>query len=261
MTPFRLPVVFLAVAAATLAGAAEPGAITVAAAANLRGALDEVIAGFKAKNVGADVKANYGASGTFFAQIQNGAPFDVFLSAEESMPQKLVASGKADGSSFTYAFGKLVLWVPKGSKLDIEKLGAKALLDPGVKHIAVGNPSVAPYGVAAESVLKATGVYEALKSKIVFGENIQQAAQFAATGNAEAAFLPLSLVVVPPLSIEGRHTLISSHDYEPIVQAGVVLKGSAQPAVAGAFVAYLLGPEGRTVLEKYGYGLPGLAKE
>jgi molybdate transport system substrate-binding protein len=202
------------------------------------------------------VKLNFGASGTFFAQIQSGAPLDVFLSADAALPRRLAAEGRSSGPAFDYAIGKLVLWVPNESRIPIQERGARALLDPSVKFVAIGNPALAPYGVAAESALKRAGVYEQLKDRIVRGNDIQQAAQFAFSGNAQAAFLPLALALAPPLREAGRYALVPASDYEPIVQSGVALKGAAAPVLAAEFVQFLLGPEGRAILEKYGYGLP-----
>lgn len=230
--------------------------ISIAAAANLKVALEQVIAAFQQKNPGAEARATYGASGTFFAQIENGAPFDLFLAADSQFPAKVAAAGLALGSSTPYAYGKLVVWVPSSSKLDLAKRGLKALLNPSVTHVAIGNPALAPYGVAAQESFTSAGVLDALQPKLVLGQNIGQAAQFAQSGNAQAALLPLSLAMAPPLSVEGRYTLVPPSSYSPIEQAGVTLKSSKEPALAKAFFDFLLGPDGRAILEKNGYGLP-----
>lgn len=254
----RLLALLALLAAQGPARAAEPPkrSISIAAAANLKVALEQVIAAFQERNPGAEARATYGASGTFYAQIQNGAPFDLFLAADAQFPAKIAVEGLAAGNSAPYAYGKLVLWVPASSKLDIAKRGLKALLDPSVAHIAIGNPAVAPYGAAADEALQAAGLREALKGKLVLGQNIGQAAQFAQSGNAQAALLPLSLAMAPPLATEGRFALVPPSSYRPLEQAGAVLKGAREPALAKAFFDFLLGPNGRAILEKNGYGLP-----
>lgn len=260
MTADRIPCIAL-VASLLLAPAehrAAPRTIRVAAAANLRGALEEVISGFQAKHPGVEVQPSYGASGVFFAQIQQGAPFDLFLSADNRYPAKLADAGLAADAPFTYARGMLVLWVPADSRLDLEGSGVRNLLDRSIQKIAIANPAVAPYGAAAEEVLRSAGVYDALRAKLVLGESVAQVAQFAQSGSAQAAFLPLSMARAPPLVSEGRYFLVPLAAYRPIEQAGVVLRASRDAPLAREFVAWLLGPEGRTILERAGYGPPGL---
>jgi molybdate transport system substrate-binding protein len=236
--------------------AAAPRTLTVAAAANLEPALQDLIRGFEAANPGAKVRTTLGASGRFFAQIQQGAPFDLFLAADASFPARLAEAGLSSGPAFHYALGRLVLWVPAESRLDLERAGLRALLDPSVRKVALGNPAVAPYGVAAEEAMRFTGVLEALKGKFVLGQSAAQAAQFALSGSAQAAFLPLSLVLAPPLSTLGRHLILPGSFHRPIEQAGVILKGARDPELARAFVAWLLGPGGRAILARHGYESP-----
>jgi molybdate transport system substrate-binding protein len=252
--------VALAAAPSHVAAEAPRKSLSIAAAANLKVALEQIIAAFKEKNPGAEVAASYGASGTFFAQIQNGAPFDLFLAADAELPAKVAASGLSSGGAFPYALGKLVVWVPSSSKLNLDREGLKALLDPSVTRLAIGNPAVAPYGVAAKEALSSAGLYDSVKDKLVLGQNIGQAAQFAQSGNAQAAMLPLSLAMAPPLGSEGRYTLVPPSSYKDIEQRGVVLKGTKAPELAKAFAAFLLGRDGRAILEKSGYGLPPAAK-
>jgi molybdate transport system substrate-binding protein len=235
---------------------AEPRTLTIAAAANLAIVLDEIVTGFEKENPGVAVRVSCGASGAMYAQIENGAPFDIFLSAEGEMPRKLAEAGRSRGGPFVYAFGKLALWVPNDSKLDVEKRGVEALLDQSVRRIAIANPAVAPYGVAAEAALRSSGVYDRLKAKLVLGKSVQQAAQFAQSGNAQAAFLPVSLVTAPPLGDEGRYVLVPPGAYPPIEQAGIILETSKSSALAEIFTAYLLGAHGRAALEKSGFDLP-----
>jgi molybdate transport system substrate-binding protein len=249
-----LALLAILVAARGLAG--EPRSLSVAAAANLKPAMEEIAARFQASHPGVEVKATFGASGTFLAQIANGAPFDLFLSADAEFPAKAVEQGLTDGKPFTYAIGKLAVWVPRDSTLDLTGKGLAALADPSVRKIAIGNPELAPYGRAAWAALEVAGLYDRLKDRLVLGQNVNQAAQFAQSGNAQAAFLPLSLVLAPPLSVEGRHWLVPAGSYPAIEQAGVVLKGARQPALAREFAAFLAGDAAREVLARLGYAVP-----
>ena len=238
------------------ADAGEPRSISVAAAANMKPAFEEIAALFQARNPGAEVKSTFGASGAFFAQIANGAPFDLFLSADAEYPTRMVEQGLADGKAFVYAYGQLVVWVPKDSKLDLIGNGLAALTDPSVLKIAIGNPDVAPYGRAARAALEKAGIYETVKGRIVMGQNVNQAAQFAQSGNAQAAFLPLSLAKVPPLSVEGRSWVVPAASYPRVEQAGVVVQGTRQPTLARELAAFLVGDAARQVLARYGYEFP-----
>jgi molybdate transport system substrate-binding protein len=245
-----------ALAVPGLAFPAEPRSVAVAVAANMRPAFEEIAARFQAKNPGVEVKATFGASGNFFAQISNGAPFDLFLSADADFPAKVVEKGLADGKAFTYAYGKLVVWVPKGSKLDLEGKGLAALADASVQKLAIANPEAAPYGRAAKAALEKADLYEKLQGRIVMGQSVSQTAQFVQSGNAQAGFLPLSLAKTPPLSDEGRAWPVPASSYERIEQAGVVVKGAKQAALARELAAFLTGDGAKDVLERYGYDLP-----
>jgi molybdate transport system substrate-binding protein len=230
--------------------------VTVAAAANMRGAADEMKRGFEAENPGVEVTLTYGASGTFFAQIQNGAPVDLFLSADSEYPDKIVAAGLGKAADArVYAIGKLAVWLPASSTLDIGKRGLAALADPSVKKIANANPAVAPFGRAAEQALKAAGVLDAVKNKLVLGTSVAQAAQFATTGAADAAFLPYSLTLGKELA-GGKVVLVPENLYSKIEQSGVVLSSSKEPEVARKLLAFIAGEKGRAILTKFGYGLP-----
>lgn len=205
-------------------------AIQIAAASDLQFALPEIAA----RCEGVEARISYGSSGLLAAQIGNGSPVDVFLSADVAYARKL------KGDVFVYAVGRLVLW---SASVDVSK-GLRVLL--GVKRVAIANPDHAPYGRAAVAALRSAGVYEAVKDKLVFGENVGQAAQFAESGNVDAALLPLSLA----LRLHGRHQEV---DAPRIEQGGAIIHDS--PA-ARAFVTCLTGPAGRTVLQRYGFGLP-----
>lgn len=234
----------------------RPPTVAVAAAANLKLAAEELKKGFEAERPGTAVALTLGASGTFFAQIQNGAPFDLFLSADRDYPARLVAAGLgAAADEKVYAFGKLVAWLPPGSKLDLERRGLAALADPAVKKIAMANPAVAPFGRATLAALEAAGVHGAVKEKLVLGTSVAQAAQFATTGAADVAFLPYSLTFDRELS-SGKVVFIPEALYPRIEQSGLVLKGARDPALARAFLAWVTGEKGRAVLARFGYGLP-----
>jgi molybdate transport system substrate-binding protein len=242
------------------AGPQRPGIgeVRVAAAADLKFALEEVVAAFRRERPDVTVKVTYGASGSFFAQLSNGAPFDVFLSADVEYPRKLIEQGLAgQESEFLYAVGHLVLWVPTSSALDVEKLGAKALLDPTVKKIAVANPRHAPYGRAAVAALKSLGVFDRVEGKLVYGENVAQAAQFARSGSADAGVFALSLALAPSLRDRGRYWGVPLTAHPRLDQRGVILNGAQDRESAEAFRAFLLGEEGKAVLKRYGFFLPG----
>jgi molybdate transport system substrate-binding protein len=242
---FLLPILLLC-----LACAAEE--LSVAAAADLNFALKEIAVHYQ-HDTGNTLKISFGSSGNFFTQIQNGAPFDVFLSADIGYPQKLADTGLADKLTlYRYAEGKLVLWVPNNSKLDL-KQGIEILLAPAVKKIAIANPAHAPYGRAAEQALKKAGVYERIQGKLVLGENISQTAQFVQTGNADIGIVAESLALSPTMQSAGRYVEVRAALYAPIEQGAIVLKGSRKQAAAKAFLDYLKQPAARTIMQKYGF--------
>src|SRR5882672_9994061 len=221
-----------------LAGLCAAQEITVAAAADLQFAFQDVAARFE-KQTGAHVKLIFGSSGNFFAQVQNGAPFDLFFSADVSYPQKLEAAGLTEpGTLYRYATGKIVLWAPKESSLDLSK-GLAVLLDPSIHKIAIANPEHAPYGRAAVAALKQEKLYDQVSSKFVLGENIAQTATFVASGNAEIGIVALSLALAPAMQAKGKYVEIPAADYPPIDQAAVVLKSSAKKEAAKKFLEFL----------------------
>lgn len=239
------------------AGEAGPP-LRVAAAADLKFALDEVVSKYRQVRPGVEVSLTFGSSGRFYAQLQNGAPFDVYLSADVAYPRRLTDEGIAvPGSEFPYAVGRIVLWVPKESPLAVEKQGMKVLLSGAVRHLAIANPQHAPYGKAAEAALKKYGLYDQLKDKLVFGENASQTAQFAQTRSVDAAILPLSLASAPALATDGRYWLIPMDAHPKLEQAGVRIKASTNPLEALRFTEFLAGPDGRAILKRYGFILPG----
>ncbi|MGD0213540.1 MAG: molybdate ABC transporter substrate-binding protein [Terriglobales bacterium] len=238
--------------AASLAAAQE---ITVAAAADMSAALPQLVDAYT-KKTGQTVKLSFGASGNLTNQIRNGAPFDVFLSADEDYPQQLIAEGLASkGTLYRYAVGRLVLWVPSDSPLDLSKLGIKALLDPSVKKISIANPATAPYGRAAAATLRHFGIYDQVSSRLVIGENISQAAQFVESGNAQAGLIALSHALAPAMKDKGRYWAVPLDAYPTLNQAAVVLSKSKQQDAARKFLEFLRSPEAASLLRSYGFSL------
>jgi molybdate transport system substrate-binding protein len=241
---------------ALLAAQKPCGAITVAAAADLMYAMNEIAANFE-KAAGCTVRVSMGSSGNFLSQIENGAPFDVFFSADIKYPKKLESKGLAvPGSTYLYAVGKIVLWARNDFRLDISK-GLAALRDPSIRKVAIANPQHAPYGRAAEEALRKAGVYDAIKDRLVLGENISQAAQFVESGNADAGILALSLVLSPGLKEKGHYWRIPENLYTPIQQGVVLVQSSQNPQGAREFLEYIKTPATAALLERYGFVLPG----
>lgn len=230
-------------------------AITVAAAADLQAVMPELTALYQ-KQSGKTVQVVYGSSGNFYQQIQNGAPFDVFFSANLDYAKRLEAAGLVEpGSLYEYATGKIVLWVPKDSKIDVGS-GLKSLLSPEVKKISIANPEHAPYGQAAVAAMQKAGVYDQLKSKLVLGENISQAASFVASGAADAGIVALSLALSPNMKDKGRYAEIPPADYPPIEQACVIVKASQKKPEAKGFLEFVKSAPARELLKRYGFELP-----
>jgi molybdate transport system substrate-binding protein len=246
----------LALAGPAVAQGSARRTVNVAAASSLRLPAGALKVEFEEANPGVEVAMTLGASGTFFAQIRSGAPFDLFLSADRDYPRKLVEAGlAAPGGEVVYAIGSLVVWTPAGSPLDLAGKGLAALAGPGVKKVAIANPAVAPWGRAAEAALRGAGILEAVRDRLVLGQSVSQAAQFAASGAADAALLPLALTLLPELA-GGRTFSVPPATYPPQYQSAVLLAGAAQPEAARALLAFLTGPKGRAILARYGYALP-----
>ncbi len=227
--------------------------LVVAAAADLSSALQEIADNYQ-KKTGVSVKLSFGASGALTQQIQNGAPFDLFFSADMDYPRQLIAAGDADGATlYQYAVGKLVLWVPADSPLDLEHKGMNVLLDPSVKKIAIANPQHAPYGRAAVAALKHYGLYDQISSRLVLGENIAQAAQFAESGNAQVGFVALAHAIAPSMQGKGKYWEVPTDAYPPLTQGVAVLTHSQHKREANDFLDYV---KSKTdVLKKYGFSL------
>jgi molybdate transport system substrate-binding protein len=230
--------------------------LTVAAAADMKFALEELKKEFAQQHPEIAVVAVYGSSGNFYSQIANGAPFDVFLSADIEYPRKLAEQGLADSKSiFQYAVGRIVIWVPNDSKIDVRKLGVKALLDPAVKKIAVANPEHAPYGKAAVAAMKTLGVYDQAQSRFAYGENIAQTAQYVATGAAQIGVIALSLAQSPEMSGKGRYWEFPLSAYPEMKQAGVILKSAKAPDAAALFRTFMMSQKAKQILGRYGFSV------
>ena len=241
--------------AAPRANDSESQTLTVAAAADLSFALPRITGAFE-RQTGATVRVVYGSSGTLYQQIQNGAPFDVFLSADVNYARSLVDLHQAEADSFyQYATGRLVLWAPKDSPLDLQQYGIRILDQPEVTRVAIANPQLAPYGRAALAVLQHYNLYDHVGPKLVRGENISQAAEFVQSGNAQIGILPLSLTSAPALR-SGKSWEIPPQVYPPIEQAAVVLTFSRNRAFARRFLEFLKSPQSAAVLRQFGYSVP-----
>lgn len=237
----------------TCVGLAQAETATVAAAATLRHALAELIPGFS-QATGHTLKVAYGSSGNFYSQIKQGAPFDLFLSADMAFPQKLVEEKLARPPVLAYAEGRLVLLVPVGGELEpdgtLNDLAA-ALQEGRVRKLAIANPSVAPYGQSAKEALIHAGLWKQLQPHLVVGENVGQAAQFASSGAAQGGLVALSIALAPELATRTRYALVPREWHQPLVQGMVLIQ--PRNAAATAFAAYLKTDSARAVMKKYGY--------
>jgi molybdate transport system substrate-binding protein len=234
---------------------AQGSEIRIAAAADLKFALDDLAVQYR-QRTGNKLTITYGSSGNFLSQIQNGAPFDMFFSADIEYPRRLRAAGFAEpGSLYEYAVGRLVLWAPSNSNIDPAGRQWSALLDPSVRRIAIANPDHAPYGRAALEAMRRAGIYEQVASKLVYGENISQAAQFAQSGNAQAGIVALSLALSPGMN-DGKRWEIPADAHAPIDQAVIILKRASNKQLAHAFLDFVQSQTGRMTLAKYGFTFP-----
>lgn len=230
-----------------------PRKLTIAAAADLQYVMNELEQEFE-RHTGAEVTIVYGASGNLFTQIQNGAPFDVFMSADMDYPRRLVSARLADPDSlYRYAVGRLVLWTGAGSHLDVAKLGMNALLDPAVQKIAIANPRTAPYGRAAVEALRYYKLYDRVSGKLIVGESARQTEQFAESGNAQLALLPLSFAFPPEQKHKGAYIEVPIKSYSAIDQGVVVVARSQNKALAGQFLAFLKRHDTVLLLRRYGF--------
>ena len=255
--PRKLWVILCGLALTGIGWGAAPETLSVAAAADLRFALDEVVREFQKVHTNITVQVSYGSSGNFHAQLTQGAPFDLFFSADVSYPARLVAGGLAKKETqFSYGIGRVVLWVPAQSAIDVARLGIESLNHGSVRRIAIANPEHAPYGQAALAALKKLGVYEKVRNRLIFGESVAQAAQFVDTGSAEIGVIALSLATAPSMAGKGRMWEIPADAHPRLEQGGVILSATHHPQAAAALRAFVLGESGRSVLKRYGFSMP-----
>jgi molybdate transport system substrate-binding protein len=229
---------------------------TVVAAADLQFALTDVASAFR-EETGLDVEISFGSSGNFYRQIQQGAPFEIYFSADEQYPLDLAAKGFARDEGVLYAIGRIVIIAPHGSSLtadaELADLGA-ALADGRIERFAIANPAHAPYGRGAEESLRHAGLWEGVRDKLVFGENVSQAAQFAMSGSAQGGIIAYSLALSPRVSAQGNFALIPEDWHTPLRQRMVLLRGAGE--TAERFYSYAQAPRARTILSHYGFVLP-----
>ncbi|MDE3135124.1 MAG: molybdate ABC transporter substrate-binding protein [Acidobacteriota bacterium] len=237
------------------------GELTVAAAADLQYAMRALVQGFERQS-GAHVRLVLGSSGNLTTQIEHGAPFDLFFSADVAHPAKLQQEKLIEaGSLVRYAVGQLVVYVPKNSTLDFEHHGLGVLTGPSEHKIAIANPRFAPYGRAAVAALRHAGLYETLEPRVVLGEDVSQTTQFVVSGNAQAGLTALSLMFAPGTQEHGRYWIVPASDYPPLEQAVVIVGRSREKQLAHAFLKYIKGPEGRAIFTKFGFAAPDAEKK
>lgn len=246
---------------ASVERAAKPGAVRqvrVAAAADLKFALDDVIGEFHKEAHDIKVTAAYGSSGNFYAQLSNKAPYDLFFSADIEYPRLLIKAGLASKETeFSYAIGQIVIWVRNDSEIDLEQLGMESLVQDSIRKIAIANPRHAPYGRAADASMRHAGIFDRAETRLVLGENIAQAAQYVETGAADAGIIALSLALSPAMRKTGRYWVVPIDAYPRLEQGGVVLSWAKDADAALKFKNFVTGQRGRAILKQYGFALPG----
>jgi len=245
-------------ACAGCGGRAGPHPLRVAAAADLSFAMEPISREFRRAHSEIDLQVVYGSSGNFYSQMRNRAPFDLFLSADMEYPRRLADEGFAlRDSLFAYAVGRIVVWVPAQSPLDVARLQAGTLEADSVRHVAIANPQHAPYGRAAEAAMRTLGVYDRVAPRLVLGENVAQALQFVQSGAAEAGIVALSLALAPPVRGQGRYWEVPLDAYPKLEQGGAILTRAKGSNAAREFRSFLLGDDGRRILKEYGFSLTG----
>lgn len=229
--------------------------ITVAAASDLNFAFKELVGEYE-KTTGNHVKLSLGSSGNFYSQIQNGAPFDLYFSADIGYPKKLEEAGlTVPGSLYRYAVGRIVLWTSHESRRDVSK-GLEALRDQSIKKIAIANPKHAPYGRAAVAAMEHFKIYDQVKDRLVLGENISQAAQFIESGACEIGIVALSLALAPAMHAKGTYWEIPAEAHPPLEQGAVILKTSKQQDAARRFLEFMQSDKGQEIMTRYGFTIP-----
>ena len=236
------------------APAAHAEKITIAAAADLKFAMDEIVAGFNKNRSGDEVQVVYGSSGKFHTQIQQGAPYDLFFSADIGFPRELARQGQAASEVKPYAVGRIVLW---SADMDATKMTLASLTDSKITKIAIANPKHAPYGKRAEEALRSAGLWEKVQAKLVFGENIAQTAHYVQSGNAQVGIIALALVLNPELSKKGGYYLVPDSMHNPLEQGFIITRLGAAKPLAKQFAGYMGSKQVRSIMTKYGFVLPG----
>ncbi len=232
---------------------AQAGHIRIAAAADLKFAMDAVLASFHKDHPADVVDVVYGSSGQFQTQIEQGAPYDLFFSADIAFPQALATAGLAASPVRAYAVGRIVLW---SASQDASRMTLASLADPAIQRIAIANPKHAPYGRRAEAALRAAGLWQKVEAKLVYGENIAQAAQFVQTGNAQVGIIALSLALSPELASRGRYGTIPESLYPALEQGYILTRQARDNPLAGQFADYIGSPAARDILTRCGFVLP-----
>jgi molybdate transport system substrate-binding protein len=232
---------------------AQAEKITIAAAADLKFALDELLVEFKQAHPNDEVEVIYGSSGKFYTQIQQGAPFDVYFSADIEFPRRLAKAGFAASEVKPHALGRIVLW---SATQDASQMNLASLTDPAIKRIAIANPKVAPYGMRAVEALKQSGLWDKVEPKLVYGENIAHTAQFVQTGNAQVGIIALALALNPELARKGGYWLIPDELHAPLEQGFIITKRAEKNELAQHFADYMESKPARDVMTRYGFVLP-----
>jgi molybdate transport system substrate-binding protein len=248
----QTPRLFIALSVLMFSVSSHAGEVRAAVAANFTGPAKLIAEQFQA-DTGHSVKLSYGSTGKLYSQIKAGAPFDVFLAADDTTPEKVAKDGLGDSASrFTYAIGTLVLWSRKPCYVDDKGHVLQGKFD----KLAIANPRLAPYGVAAQETLEGLGLWNGVKDRIVMGENITQTWQFAGTGNADLAFVALSQTIKDGKSIEGSQWVVPKHLYTPIRQDAIILNSVQDKAAAEAFMKYMKSSRAAAIIKSFGYDLP-----
>lgn len=230
--------------------------ITVAAASDLKFALDDIVTAFNKTGQDDQVEVIYGSSGKFHTQIQQGAPYDLYFSADINFPRELAKNGFAASEVKPYAVGRIVLW---SASMDATKMTLASLTDPKIVRLAIANPKHAPYGQRAEEAMRATGVWDKVEPKVVLGENIAATAQYVQTGNAQVGIIALALALSPELSSKGGYWLIPDNLHKPLEQGFIITKRAQNNNLAKRFADYIGSKPARAVMTRYGFVLPGEA--
>jgi len=253
---FSMKKLLILLLAWTFAGPALARPLLVAAASDLGYCIDELLAAYRKTAPDVEPKVSLGASGNFFAQIRNGAPFEVFLSADMDYPRQLIALGAATSSApVPYAIGRIALW-SLDPQIDPARGLAALVADERVKRVAIANPVTAPYGRAAKAALVRDGLWDTVQTKLVIGENIAQTAQFVQTGNAQVGIISYATLHSTKLKGVGRHALVPLAGLAPIEQGAIVTKAGASNSHAAGFLRFLGSPEARAILARNGFSVP-----